>query len=240
MNHEAAKRRWLVAALILAAAFGQGVVAQTSEGVAVTGSGVAYGAPDLAVIDLGVDVADESVEVALQQANRDMNALIEALRAADVAAEDIRTVAFNVWREERFDREGVLAAPQFRVQNSVEVTVRDLDALGVLLSRAVEAGASSIGGIRFSIGDPAALETAAREQAMRAAADKAGQLASLAGVTLGAPLSIDETLAAPSWPPQPFARAEALMADAVPVAGGQLAIRVTVNVRYAIVADGSR
>lgn len=220
----------LVLALLAAVAWGQGEM----RGITVTGSGTVFGDPDVAIFEVGVNVLNEDLGVATAEANGAMQRMIEALVAAGVAERDIRTVTFNIWREERWGRDGQALEPAYRVMNIVRVTVREAARAGELLALSLSSGANLVNNIQYTFADPEALERQARELAMADARAKAEQLAALAGVTLGEVTMISE---APGEVPGYAGRAMMLGAggfDAVPLAGGELAVRVNVIVNYAI------
>jgi len=219
----------LFAALPAAAAQGS----SPATGLFVQGSGTAYGTPDMAVLTLGVEVVDPQVQTALTQADTAMSKVRSAFLDGGVQSADVHTATFNVWREDVRDRDGNVTGERYHVVHSYRVTVRDLTSVGRLLSAAVEAGANNVQGITFGLSDPGALQRQARAAAMNDAKERAQQLASLAGVTLGRPLSIQESTANPT-PPVPMARLQAASVPSAPVEGGQLAVEVQVSVRYGI------
>lgn len=213
---------------LLPVAAAQGAAA---TGVMVQGTGTAYGTPDQAVLTVGVEAVDPNVQTALNEADKAMRAVRQVFLAGGVEAGDIRTATFNVWHEDIRDQSGTVTGGRYHVLHDYQVTVRDLGSVGRLLAGAVQAGANNVQGIQFGLSDPAALRQQARARAMRDAEARAEQLASLAGVTLGRPLRIEESVSNPS-PPTPMLRAQAVAA--APVEAGQLAVQVRVSVRYAI------
>lgn len=227
-------RTLVVAAMILVASVLAAAAAQSAvpTGLRVVGSATVYGEPDIAVLTLGVDVTAPRVTTALAHADQVMQAVRKALLDGGVEAKDLRTVAFNVWREDIRDSHGTVTGERYHVAHSYQITVRDLSQLGALVAAGVEAGANNVQGIRFSSSDPQALEARARAAAMRDAEAKARQLAGLAGVTLGNPVSIEES-ASPVASPAPV-MAAARAGGAVPVEAGQLAVQAQVTVRFAI------
>jgi uncharacterized protein YggE len=120
----------------------------------------------------------------------------------------------------------------FHASNTVEVTVRDLDKAGAIISAATRAGSNEIGGIDFTIEDPKPIEEKAREKAVADARARAEQLAKLAGVTLGPVLSIQES-GGGGYYPAPMAMMKSAAADA-PVERGELKVTRQVQVRFAI------
>lgn len=227
------------AALLAGVLAGLGHAAAQEGGITVVATGAAFGPPDQAHVDVGFTTTDEDVADALEAADEAIRAVQAAIAAVGVAERDVRTTTFAVWREERFEERAATPAVVYRVTHHLRVTVRDVDAVGRLLVAATDAGANYVGGVTFTVQDARELEATARSNAFDAAREKAEQLARLAGVTLGAPVSIVEVELGGVVPFGGARTAPMLvesMADA-PVAGGELAVEVRVEVRFAV-ADG--
>lgn len=197
-----------------------------------SGSGQVSARPDVAMVTLGVQTQADEASAAVEQNNSRMQALIDALKDAGVAAEDIQTRALNLQpRYQETETRAVREIAGYEATNTVEVRVQDLNALGELLDTAVAVGGNRISGIRFEISDPGALLEQAREAAWNDAEQKATQLADLAGVELGEVLRINET----GRTPVPVVR-ESLAAEAaaVPVEPGSQSVEVNINVTWGL------
>jgi uncharacterized protein YggE len=230
----------LLLSLLLPMAAAQGGIASVTPpagptgGITVTATGTAYGEPDRASFDAGVSATNRDVQAALDEVNERVEGLLDALRGAGIAPEDMRTSNFAVFPDQAYRPDGTPGELRYRVTNTVNVTVRDTEKLGELLSASVEAGANEIWNVVFSLSDRAALESRAREAAMQEARERAQQLASLSGVRLGAVMRITEG-ALPDGVPLPSPRFEAAAADAsVPISSGQLAVTVTLQATFGI------
>ncbi|MEJ2668567.1 MAG: SIMPL domain-containing protein, partial [Deinococcales bacterium] len=114
--------------------------AAPQAGLLVHGTGTAYGEPDLAVLTMGAEVVEPQVQAALTQADKTMAAVRDVFLNGGVQAKDIRTAAFNVWREDIRDRNGNITGERYHVVHIYSVTVRDLGSVGKLLAAAVQAG----------------------------------------------------------------------------------------------------
>lgn len=206
-----------------------------ASGITVSGSGAAYGEPDRALVTLGVTAVNDNVRDALAQADETMNAVRQAVLELGIETNHIRTVSFNVWRQQLSDRDGQPTGERYHVQHSFQVTVDNTALVGQLLASAVDAGVNDVGGISFTISDTAALQTEARSAAMADARARASQLAQLAGVELGQVLFIEETSynAPMALESAQYARA----ASMTPIEGGELAVSVTVKVVFGIMAS---
>jgi len=119
----------------------------------------------------------------------------------------------------------------YTATNSVEVTIRNLDSAGKVLSAATGAGANQLYGIRFEIEDPSALQAEARKKAVEDARMRAERLAQLAGVKLGPAVSISE-LDGGGGPVPMFAMAK--MESTAPVERGELTVTSTVQIVFAL------
>lgn len=207
---------------------------QTRNTISVSGSGQAFGRPDLATLQIGVQSNGPDLGQVLAQNNQRADAILAALKALGIEDKDLQTSNFSVYPQRDYDP----ATGQQRdtttyyVDNTLTVTVRDLSKLSRVLTSAIEAGANNVHGISFGVADAAALEAEARTKAMADARARAEQLAKAAGVALGSPISISESFNVA--PPIPFAFDRAEAAPAVPVATGQLQVSIQVNVAYEI------
>jgi len=225
----------IVSVLVLALALSACGPAASGEtrSLSVTGSGMVSLTPDIAYIYIGVHTENRDIAQALAENNLQAQAVADALKNAGVAAEDIQTSSFSVWSMEDYDEVGQ-AYTKYTVDNSVYVTVRDLSNLGALLNTVVGSGANTINSIQFDVADKTAALTEARQKAMENAAALAGELAQVAGLSLGEIQTITYTDSMP-YPYYGMGGGGASAPNAsVPIQPGQLQISVTVNVTYAV------
>jgi hypothetical protein len=214
----------------------QGDEAKVTRTVTVSGSGKVYLTPDIAYITIGVHTEGDNAAEAVASNNAQAQKVIDALKAEGIADKDIQTTNFSIYPQQEYDTEGKPTGKvKYIVDNSVFVTVRDIDKVGDVLDAAVTAGANSISGIQFDVADKTAALSEARKAAVEDANVKAEELASAAGVTLGEVQTISEYT---SGGPQPMydMRAAAPMAEAasVPVQAGQMLLTVEVTLVYEI------
>ncbi len=209
--------------------------ATSNRTITVTGTGKVTLTPDIAYISIGVHTEHKDARMAVSTNNTQSANLIAALKKAGVDARDIRTTNFSIYPRQNYDDSGQITGITYIVDNTVYVTVRNLDSIGALLNAAVEAGANSIGGIQFDVAD----RTAAYQEALKAAVGdaraQADVLAGAAGVSVGEVQQINASVGY-AQPPAPMARggAEMALAADVPISAGQMEVTVTVNVVYGI------
>ena len=257
---------WCSLGLLLAACGPHPMIVQHAQlpyppGVTVVGVGKASAAPDIARTSIGVEVRAVSAEQATSDATARMNAVIQAIKQAGIPDKDLRTHNLSIsFEQEPIPpqpvplvqpkpaagpvRAAAAPAPEappqprgfFRVSNMVEVTIRDLNAVGRVLKAATDVGANSAWGITFELENEMALTSSARTQAVANARQAAEQLASLTGVKLGRILAIEEN-PEPGYNPAGgggmMAYRAAANDSALPIERGEITQTYSVQLTYA-------
>jgi len=223
---------------ILVSACGSTTVNQEAlRTISVTGSGSANLVPDIAYIYVGVHTEKPSAAEAVDENNTQTQTMIEALKNFGIDAKDIRTTNFSIWPQERYDQfTGTPTGDKtYVVDNTVYVTMRDLDKLGELLDTVIAAGANTVNSIQFDVADKSEALKNARVIAVQDAEAQAQELADAAGVKLGEVQSIGfyDTSPYPVYDGKGGGGA-AVAEAAVPIQPGQLTFTVNVTVTYVI------
>ncbi|KAA3642347.1 MAG: DUF541 domain-containing protein [Chloroflexi bacterium] len=206
--------------------------------LAVNGTGVVTLDPDIVTISIGVNTEDDDAGTAVSRNNRQVEDIMAALSEMGITAEDVQTNNFSIWPRQDYDFEGNPISTSYVVDNTLTVTVRDLDSLGDVLDAAIDAGANSIYGINFSISDREDAISQATQLAMENAEARAQNLAGVASVELGEVLFINSFVGGGGYfDPYTQGLGGGGGADlaSVPIASGQLTVTVDVNVTYKIV-----
>jgi uncharacterized protein YggE len=209
-----------------------------AQGLSVNGEGRASAAPDMAVLGLGVSAKASTVKAANSETQDAMSDLLDSLEDNGVEEKDIQTSQFSVYPEYDYrNNEQILTG--YRVSHMLQVKVRDIDKAGEVIDDAVEAGGDllQVQSISFTIDDTTALRSEARAEAVADAQTKAEELATLAGVSLGKPTYISESISTPYYP-QPYydrggvyAMEEAAVTE---ISTGELEVVVSVYMTYTI------
>ena len=209
----------------------------SARSIVVIGQGEAAGPPDRATINAGVQTLAPTVVESSEETQVIIERIMQALREEGIGDTDIQTADYSIWPEQQVDPRGTgeITITGYRVNNTVRVTVKDIERLGKVLAAVTNAGANAIHGIGFSVEDTAALEERARAAAMADARTRAEALAELAGVKLGNVLRISMSPGG-SYPiPMMGGRLEMAQSASVPgISSGQLSIAVQVQVTYEI------
>jgi len=213
-------------------------LANQQSGIWVTGEGEVTVVPDIATLSLGVEARAETAEEARTEAAEAMDRVMTTLKDNGVAEKDIQTKYFSVypiirWNDEK--NEEVITG--YRVSNTVTAKVRDIEEIGTIIDVVIEAGGDliRINNIEFSVDDTSVYHGEAREEAMADAQAKAEQLAAMAGVSLGKPTYVSESIYMPSFGyPRMEMMEMPVPAAETPISPGEMEITLTVQVAYAI------
>ncbi|MGZ5295244.1 MAG: SIMPL domain-containing protein [Actinomycetota bacterium] len=244
------RRTWTAVALVVAAAIiGASVLGaqaladdggdnggSTDRTITVTSTASVGSEPDEAVVTLGVSTQDPDSATALGRNGDTVDAVVAAVEGAGVAKEDVRTTRLDLSRR-TIHRRTPQEATVYVADSALEITVREMDTVGDVIQAGVEAGATSVRGVRFGVSDPATARTEALDAAVRGARMKADAMAAAAGTTVTGVVTIDEQGA--SQPRYAYAGdaayaavPAALSAQVVPP--DQIQTQVTVIVTWAI------
>lgn len=198
----------------------------------VTGQGSVSAVPDLATMSLGVTQTERDAKDAMNAAVKDANAMLASLRAAGLEDKDIQTgrVSLNPVWDYTGNRSRITG---FTASVSMNVVLRDLDRIGEVLSVVTEIGGNRFGGFSLGLEDDSALQSLARQEAVKDALAKAQDYAVAAGVTLGDILSIKENGGGYGGPVPMMAMAEARSVEVLEVAAGETSVSQSVTLEIA-------
>lgn len=207
----------------------------TSNGtITVPGTGTVQVEPDTAVVNLGVQATEPTGEAAMESVNTSAAALTEALIAAGIAENDIKTSGLSLYSTTGDDGTTITG---YNASLTINVTIDDIETVGATIDTAQQAAGAgfTIGGVSFSFADPESVLEQARIDALANAKAKAEQFAAAAGVELGAVISIVE---GPSSMPIIYASGDDARAAAPeagpPISPGQLDLTIQISVTFSI------
>lgn len=217
------------------AASGQSAAQRNS--ITVVGSGQVVGQPDQATIRLGHVARDSSVSTAIETSNEVLRQIREAIQEQGVAAEDIQTTNFSIFTEEtRPPQSATSESPSgdrvYRVENTLTVTVRDIDQVGAVIEAALNSGANNVHGLQFGLSSRDELAAEARTAAVQDARERAQLLAEELGLSLGEVLEVSEQGGGGVSPVRE--EAMGIGGGAPPISGGTLAVSAQVEITFAL------
>jgi len=197
--------------------------------ISVSGTGIVTAVPDVLRANIGVESENQTLSDALADNNSRMSAVLALLAELGVEDSDVQTSNFFI--SERRDREGAITG--FFVNNSVSVTLRNLETAGSILDQVVQAGANRVNGIQLAVSDTTKLLSQARALAVVDAQAKAKEFTDAAGMFLATPITINESGGFQGGTAR-VAVAEAFADSSVPIAAGESSVSVNVSITYEI------
>jgi uncharacterized protein len=216
---------------------GSGSAPTPARTITVTSTASVGSAPDEAVIELGMRSEAEDSGTAYADNGEKSDAVLAAVQDAGVAKEDVQTESENVDRAVK-DRNTPNEHSVYVASTQLSVTVRDLDAVSDVIAAAVNAGADSVRGLRFQVGDQTGSRQDALAAAVRGARRKADAIAAAGGASVAGLVQVREESS--SSRPYEYRNVAALqsfdVAAAAPmiVAPQTVPTQVTVTVIWAI------
>ncbi len=182
----------LAAALLVFSVAGANLAAAAEPNtIAVSGMAEQEVAPDMAYIDVGINVRADDAETARTQEAQIASQIRRALLGLAITDNDLQNTSYYLYQEYKVDRNGVRTADKYVLDSSIKVTVKDLDKLSQVIDNVVEAGATNISNITYALSTQNIIQRQLLATAVENARDKAAVVANAGSRTLGNMLSAD-------------------------------------------------
>lgn len=182
----------LAAALLVFSVAGTNLAAAAEPNtIAVSGMAEQEVAPDMAYIDVGINVRADNAETARTQEAQIASQIRRALLGLAITDNDLQNTSYYLYQKYKVDRNGVRTADKYVLDSSIKVTVKDLDKLSQVIDNVVEAGATNISNITYALSTQNIIQRQLLATAVENARDKAAVVANAGSRTLGNMLSAD-------------------------------------------------
>jgi uncharacterized protein len=139
--------------------------------------------PDRAVIEVGVEKQDASASVAKHAEDAAARRILATLHGNGVDEKDIQTTFLSLQPQTAYVKK--VRVSYFIALQTLTVTVRDLTKLDRPLEALIKAGGNRIDSIGYETSDLRKYRDQARDQAVKAAQEKAGALAKALSQDIG-------------------------------------------------------
>jgi uncharacterized protein YggE len=201
--------------------------------IIVTGHGETKVSPDRATIQIAVQThAATASEAAAQNATK-QQAVLSALRSLGLTNDQLSTVNYQVYPEQRYEQGKDPVITGYNVTNTIVADVRRLDQVGRVIDAALAHGANLISSLQFYSSNTQGARRTAIGSAIEAARADADAAARAAGGSLGPLLELNVTpFIQPGPRPMMMARAGLAQADATPINPGEETLSVDVITRW--------
>lgn len=208
--------------------------------IAVTGRGEVKVSPDRVTIQVSVQTRAASAAAAGSENATRQQSVLTALRALGFQNDQLSTINYNVYPEQRYEqgKEPVIVA--YNVTNTILVDVRKLDQVGPVIDAALSHGANMIASLQFYASNTETVRRSAIATAIEKARADAEAAARAAHGSLGSLLEINIGAYSPP-PPRPMMMARVAggvaQMDSTPINPGEETLSVEVSTRWRFVAS---
>lgn len=168
----------------------------TEETVTVTGEAQSQIKSQIATFSAGAYAVDDNKEKAIDEVNKKIQAIVEAVKYFGVSPSDIKTQNLSVYQNQETyyeDNRQKQRPGQWQVNNAVEIRLRNVDRATDLADLLTKSGATNVYGPNFSLDTSKQPENELVEEAMKNAREKATVIAEASGKKLGKVLVVNET-----------------------------------------------
>lgn len=167
-----------------------------TDTITVQGTGQATLAPDVARVSFTVQHTAATVAAAQEETVKQANEALEFVKTQGIAEKDVKTLSYNISPQYSYPNpctrgelcpdyySGTPKITGYQVSESIQVTMRDLSAVGEMLSGLGKLGVQNLNGPNFALDDSTAGYNAARADAISKAKTQAAVLAAQLGVSL--------------------------------------------------------
>jgi len=222
----------------------------TGRTIQVSGTAVVNVIPDRVLIQLGIQSSAGTPQRVEAVNSATINKIIHALKAQGVAEKDIVTDWYVI--QPIYKNYDSLNIEGYRINNVVAVTLRDINQVNKVIVAALDAGANQVVNVEFYLSDLRKYRDQARDLAMKAAGEKAKDLAAAAGAETGCVMNINENTwsqyyggwyggqSRDLWTQNvmqnaaPAGGESGLLTDAGPVNLGQISVRAEVSTLFSL------
>lgn len=178
----------LLAGIITISILRDRIVNQQFRSVTITGQGRVSYSPDLAIVNLGVQIDKVAKpEEALNQLNSKVASIILAVKAIGIEAADIQTQNYSLYPQYDY-KDNVSSVSGYNANEQLVIKVKNYDKtpdnLNKIIAAASKAGANQVNNLSFDSSKLNDLKQEARVKAIADAKDKSSALALAAGVEL--------------------------------------------------------
>ncbi len=205
--------------------------------ITVTGEASERQQNQVAQYTAGVSAVNDNKDKAVAEVNQAMSKLVTQIKEFSIEDKDIQTQNLSIYQgEETFYAEGQpkQRPGQWRVNNSVTITLRDINRAEALTKLLSDSGANNVYGPNFTIDSEKRPQDELLAQAIADARKKAEVMAAASGSGLGKIVSVSEGIAPGYVGPIFSARLDGAGGGASPVEPGSSLVTKTVIVTFAL------
>lgn len=141
--------------------------------LSVDGRGTGTVTPDMARLSIGINSFARDAAKAQNDNARIANEIQNALRNLGIEEKDMKTVNYSFYPTYQTDQNHRNEINGYKADNTLSVTVRNIDLTGKVIDAALSSGANKINDLEFTVADKQSVKKEALQNAIRDARGKA-------------------------------------------------------------------
>ena len=201
--------------------------------LSVDGRGTAVAAPDRASISIGVTTHAKDAAAAQSENTTCAQSIIAGIKLLGIDAKDIQTSNYSFRPTYSYSENREQEINGYTVDNTILVTIKDIDLIGKVIDTALNHGANQINSLDFQIANTNDLRKTALLAAIRDAREKADIIASGLGHRIVGIQHVSENTGSfQSRKYNSMMLAEASMDAAVPIESGAVSLDANVHIEF--------
>jgi uncharacterized protein YggE len=209
----------------------------TERVIHASGNGNVIGTPDRAQVSLAVETENPDVKIAQQENAARMKQVIDAMVAAGIPADALKTTGYNIYPvyDDIIKSQNDQKIRTYRVTNTVTVTLHDVSRTGEVIDIGVANGINQASSIQFMLSDEQAqvLRTEALKKAVARTRADADTVASALGVQVTGIRDVDISSGYTPVLYENYMAGDMMKAAApTPIQAGDVTVSATVSVNY--------
>ncbi len=202
--------------------------------VRASGQATVDATPDQAEVSVGVSNQQKTAQAAAADNANRTTAVVDAVKALIGHGDEVKTQQYSVNPAYSYPKPGGSPVIDgYNANNTVHVTLHDLALVGKVIDAAMQAGATNVNGVNFTLKN----DEAVRQQALALAAQKARTNAEAIAKALGLRVvgvleaqSGEATAVQPLYKPMMMASRAMAAAAPTPIESGSVSVEATVTV----------
>ena len=204
--------------------------------ISVSGEGIVETSPDRATISVGVISRDKDASKVQSDSARTATEIINSVVALGIERKNIRTGNYSFHQLDRYDDKGKRIFDGYEVNNTVTITVDNLNLVGKVIDTALTHGANRVDSLHFGLKNKQNLQAEAIQLAVRDARAKAEIVARELGKNIIGVKNVSvhsDSITAPRHSKMMMATANS-EDFSTPIEGGSLTCSASVNIDFEI------
>lgn len=161
--------------------------------ITVSGQSERLVAPDTASVTFSMTRKNNSLSVATDSVNSRISEMIKQLSGFGIEEKDIKTTNYSVNPQYVYNRnDGQRTFDGYRINQSLQLTIRDLDQVGPIMTQIASFEVDNVSGLRFFVDEDEEIREELRTEAIDDAKQEAKKLARDLGVELDVIVGFNE------------------------------------------------